>query len=547
MSEIIVVGHRNPDVDSVAASHALAELKKAQGVASVQAACAGLPGARAEYLFERFQVPLPPSRNDVFPCVRNLLNPEAPWIAKGESLYDAILLLEQHHVARLPVVDAEGRYHGMLSLFALLGDLLQSTDSGLTGRKVRSSLNLIIEVLAGEVLSLADPEIEQDFEVYVAAMNVESMKEHIPRERPEQLALVVGDRSDIHLLGIGLGVRLMIITGSREIDDVVLAAARARGVSVIKTSFDSATAVRRLKFSSPVELLMRTDVEAFHLDQRINDIRGFISADPADNFPVVDFDGKFLGSFTKNDLDNRVPLQVVLVDHNEFDQGIQGLETVPVIEVVDHHRLGMPPTSLPIKITCDVVGSTCTLITEMFLAAQLPIPAATAGIMLGGIITDTLLLRSPTTTARDRMAVRYLEQQCGVAGEELMRELFAIGSSIARLEAPALLMQDKKDFSSGKFTFAVSQVEEASFEEFYTHEQALLDAVKELVQRENLNFFGLLVTNVVRETSLLLVWGDEWILRRLPYRKIHDHLYDLPGVLSRKKQLLPVLLKMIEL
>jgi len=192
------------------------------------------------------------------------------------------------------------------------------------------------------------------------------------------------------------------------------------------------------------------------------------------------------------------------------------------------------------------VGSTSTLITEMYQSARIPIPPATAGILLGGLITDTLLLRSPTATDRDRQALEYLQQESGVQAEELMRELFAIGSSIVRLPPLGVLTQDKKNFATAKHAFAVAQVEESSFEEFHAHEESLRQAAEELCRDEELHFFGLLVTNVVRENSLLLAVGDSHLLRRLPYRKIHDSLYDLPGVLSRKKQLLPQLLKILE-
>ncbi len=543
MNELIVIGHRNPDVDSVAASHALAELKRLQGMAGVRAACAGLPGPRSEYLFKRFKVPLPASLNDVYFKAGDLVDPAAPRLVRGEPLYAAISRLEQCRRQCLPVTDGAGRYLGMLNLFSLLDSLLLKSESGFAGREVRASLKLIIDVLEGKALSLRDPDLEQEFEVYVAAMSVESFKEHIPREAPENLAIVVGDRSDIHLLAIGLGARLLILTGSRRIDDVVLAAARDRGVSIIKTRFDSASAVRRLKFASPVELLMDAEAEAFSPETRICDIRRLIAGDTADNFPVVDADGVLAGSFTRNDLDNRQPYGLVLVDHNEFDQGVPGIDEIPVVEVVDHHRLSMPPTALPIKITCDAVGSTCTLITEMFLGADIAIPPATAGILMGGIVTDTLLLRSPTATGRDRLALGHLEERAGIGAEELMRELFAIGSSIARLPAHGVLRQDKKNFTDGETEFAVAQVEEASFEEFHLHEKELLAAAEALLAEEKLSFFGLLVTNVVREDSLLLAVGEDYLLRRLPYRKIHGHLYDLPGVLSRKKQLLPQLLK----
>ena len=545
--ETIVIGHRNPDTDSVAAAYALAELKKARGGERISAACAGLPGERTEYLFNRFQVPLPPCRNDIYPRVRDVMNNSPLAVKKGHSLIEAISMLEHNRVQRLPVVDDGNRYCGMLSLFNLLSEMLQTAgqgaDSGLTGRKVRSSIGLINEVLKGEPLSLHDENIEQDFEVYVAAMNIESFKEHIPRNNPQSLAIVVGDRADIHLMGINIGARIMIITGSRQIDEVVIQAAVSRKVSIIKTPFDSATVIRRLKFSCPVELLAQPDAEMYSPEDCLCDIRRRVFAQRDDIFPVTGADGQLRGTFSKSDLERENPFQLIMVDHNEFDQGIAGIEEVPGIEVVDHHRLGMPPTNAPIKITCDIVGSTCTLVAEMFINHGVEIPVPTAGILMGGIIADTLMLRSPTSTARDRLALEHLQTRCGVNAEELTGEIFKVGSLIARLVPREVLCADKKDFTSGKINFSVAQVEEVSFEQFRAKQKELIAEAKSLLEEEKLDFFGLLVTNVVRENSVLLAVGNRDFLGMLPYRKLDDNLYDLPGILSRKKQLLPQLLK----
>ena len=541
----IVIGHRNPDTDSIAAAYALAELRRHAGL-NVTPACAGLPGERTEYIFKRFNVPLPESRTDVSPRVRDVMNTEPQCVLKGKSLIDAISLLEQYQINRLPVIDQEHKFCGMLSLFRMLSDLLQISDEGagssLTGRKVRSSISLIKDVLNGDALSLHRKNDIQDFEVYVAAMNIESFKEHIPRNNPENLAIVVGDRADIHLMAINLNARIMIVTGSRRVDEVVVQAARSKGVSIIKTPYDSATVIRRLKFSCPVELQANPDTDTFHTDDRLSDIRRTVLAQHEDIFPVLDDQNRLLGTFGKTDLD-RHPLRLILVDHNEFEHGIDGIEEVPVIEVVDHHRLGMPPTAVPIRITCDIVGSTCTLVTEMYLNEKAIITPAIAGVLMGGIIADTLMLRSPTTTARDRMALQYLETITGVKAENLTQEIFQVGSLIARLSPREVLTADKKDFTCGKFKFAIAQIEEVSFDQFSAKEADLLEQAEDLVATEQLDFFGLLVTNVVRENSVMLTAGKNELLRALPWRKVHDQLYDLPGILSRKKQLLPQLIK----
>ncbi len=545
-----MTGHKNPDTDSIAAAAAVAELKRLQGETNVTAIAPGLPMERTEFIFNKFGVPLPSLKTDVYPRIQHVMNETPDYIRQGQSLITAIGLLQEKREHRLPVVDGDMKYLGMLSLFQLLEDLLliSGSDSGssLTGRSVCSSISLIKKVLNGNCLSIHDRDKVQEFEVFVAAMNIESFKEHIPRENPETLAIVVGDRAEVHLMAINSGVRLMIVTGSRRIDDVVVSAARDRGVSIIKTPYDSATVIRRLKFSSPVESMNLQDTDTFTAQDRICDIRRKVLSDREDVFPVVDDDGILTGTFSKADIDNRTPVKLILVDHNEFDQGVNGIDEVPVVEIIDHHRFGMPSTPTPIKITCDVVGSTCTLVSEMFLNSDINLSKEIAGILMGGIITDTLMLKSPTSTIRDKHALDELARITGVDPEQFTEEIFQVGSLINKLEPQAVLTADKKNFTVGNFTISIAQVEEVSFVEFQKKQEALLEAAEKLCKKEKLDFFGLLVTNVVRENSVLLVTGSKEIISALPYSKLENNLYDLPGILSRKKQLLPQILKVLE-
>ena len=549
--QTIIIGHKNPDTDSVSACCALAEFKRRCGVRNVLPCRCGMIGERTEYLFNKFNVPLPVLKRDVYPRVRDILLEDTFCINEDEALFFALDKINKLLISRIPVVDGKKRYKGMLSLFSMLGSILQTTaedSSGMTGRNVYSSLDLIVKVLEGEAVSLFRSEEEQIFSVYVAAMNVESFREHVPYENTESLAIIVGDRTDIHLQAINLGIRLIIVTGAREVDPLVLQVAKERNISIVKTPLDSATVVRRLKFSTPVRRLMKNDVECFRLDDCLKDIKHSVMADTDDIFPVINRNGELCGCFNRNDFDRGGEnCRLILVDHNEFEQSVEGVYDVNVMEVVDHHRFNMPAQTSPIRITCDIVGSTCTLIAEMFFTAGMSIPKGIAGIMQGGIISDTLMLRSPTSCERDRIALERLEKITGVKSEELMHEIFNIGSVIAQSEPEKLFLTDSKNFVHlDKFNFTISQVEEVSFDEFYNRQADLLEAAKKFQSRNKLDLFGLLVTNVEQENSILLAVGGHEVLENLPFRKISENLYDLPGVLSRKKQLLPQILKLFD-
>ena len=540
---IFVSGHRNPDIDSIAGAVALAELRRRQTGANIEALCPGVLPDRAAWLFKRFNMTPPPSRNDVYIRIADIME-NVPLIRSGSTLFDAVAHLRESSLPRLPVVNRDGDFLGMLSGMALLTHLLNigsDEGSGLTGRKVCTSIELIRQVLEAEILNGKDIFATQDFEVYVAAMSQEGFEEHLP-DNFDKLAVIVGDRPDIHLRALARKLRLLIVTGDRPVDPLILQGAKASGVSIIKTALDSATVIRRLKFSVPVEF-SEIPVSGLILNSsdRLIDVRSRIQRSPMDVIPVVD-NGKLTGAVLKNTLNTAPPFSMILVDHNELDQSIPGADELPVVEVVDHHRIGMNPTAVPIKFTGDIVGSSCTLIALMYRGSGESLTPGMAGLLLGGIVSDTLHLKSPTTSAADRRMAEWLEKISGVSGEDLMTELLKIDSALAVKPVQEVLDGDRKDYSDGNYRFALSQVEESNLELLSQRSNELTDEIKRRLETEHLDFFGLLVTDAVRENSELLVVGRDEIVKNLPYAKLAPGRYALPGVLSRKKQLLPQIL-----
>lgn len=541
---IFVCGHRNPDIDSIAAAVALADLRRRQGMKSVTAICPGILPDRAAYLFERFHLEPPMSRNDVYVRVRDIQE-SVPVIRSGCTLYDAVGMLRDSGLARLPVIDGEGKFLGMLSGMALLTNLLSIgndvASTSLTGRRIKTSISLISQVLDAEPLNVRDGDQSQTFEVYVAAMSPDVFDEHLP-ENNHELAMIVGDRPDIQLKSIARKMRLMIVTGDRPVDPWVLQGAKTQGVSILQTKLDSATVIRRLKFSVPVEF---TDFpqEALILTarDRMTEVKVRILNAAEDVIPVVD-DGILTGVVLKRAFHAPLPFQMILVDHNELDQSIAGAGEIPVIEVVDHHRIGMNPTATPIKFTGDVVGSTCTLVAMMYRASGESLTPDMAGLLLGGIISDTLQLKSPTTAHLDVKMCEWLEKISGVRSSDLMSELLMIESALVTKSADDVISGDRKDYVDGRFRFALAQVEETNLELLQRRHDELVAAMEKQVKRDQLSMFALLVTDAARGNSELLVYGDRELISNLPYDKISDGHYALPGVLSRKKQLLPQIL-----
>lgn len=549
-SRTLVIGHRNPDTDSIAAATAYANLKACLGDYNYSAGCAGLPQKRTQFLFEKFNTPIPKVYNDVWPRITDIVTPCEHCLHEGETLLEATEILRKLRTERLPVTGADNKYIGMVSLFDLADRMFQTgsadDDEGFLGRSVTSSINLVAKALEADELSVHNENAQQTFYVYVGAMNLAQLKEHLIQQEWKQIALVVGDREDVHQMVIELGIGLLVVTGSCVIEKETIDLAKERGVSILQTHFDSATTVRRMKFSSPIELSLDASAQTYQISTKLRDIRSQILAANHNIFPAVNEENEFIGLFTKHDVQQKPPFSLALVDHNEIDQAVEGAEDVPISEIIDHHRLGMRPTDNPIRVINDVVGSTCTLVAEQYRQTGIEPKKNMAGIMLGGIVSDTLGLRSPTSTGRDRLALEWLARIAECDAETLEQEILNSGSPLANLSVEELVDSDLKIYEESGFKMAIGQIEEAGFENLATCKDAIRQELKKRCTASKYDFIALMVTNIVRTTSVMIATGDSRIFNNIPFDKLEDDMYDLPGFVSRKKQLLPAILNLIQ-
>lgn len=545
---VFISGHRNPDVDSIMSAYALAALKHALGEKNVTPICPGILPDRAAWIFDHFKLRSPQCRNDVYLRIRDIMKTDFPHVTADLSLFDAVRKLKDTGVPAMPVVGAEGKYEGTLSPFSLLSDLLNiGSEEGqsLTGRSIASSITMIRTVLDAESLtgeSDSDGKLHT-FDVFVAAMSADFFDRHLNASMNHEPAIIVGDRPEIHLRVLQRPIKLLIITGNCPVESSVVELATFKKVTILRTACDSATVIRRLKFSGPVcAASLNRKVPVFSPDDMVREVRLQALAASEDVFPVCDHEGKLIGAVPQTAFSAPPPYSMILVDHNEVAQGIPGLEEIPVIEVVDHHRIGMKPTVEPIKFTADAVGSTCTLVAGMYRSAGLRPTKEIAGLLLCGLITDTLLYQSPTTTAQDRAIGAWLEKISGTTGGELMEGLMRIDSPLAVKTSLEVINADRKNYEENTYRFALSQVEENNLELLHRRRDELLKDMNGIIEREGLDFIALLVTDPVRGNSELLIAGAVPIIRALPYGKRSDGIFRLPGVLSRKKQLLPQIL-----
>jgi manganese-dependent inorganic pyrophosphatase len=543
MTPTYIIGHKNPDADSICSAIAYAAFKEARGEHGYVAARCGNSNARIDTILARFHTPLPLYLSDVSPRVRDMMSMDIPTIPETATCADALELIDRDELRLLPVLDDHQRVSGTISLSQLGSLFIPRITDPRRMRQVHTSLNHIVSALQATPHHLADDADQcQHLFIRLGTMDFASFwkvseRENIPAA---QSIIIVGDRRDIQQRAIEIGVRGIIVTASLEIDPEITDLAKKAGVNLISSPYDSATTAWAVRTASTLERVIDRNLAVIHPDARIADIRRRIATLPGHGYIVVDEHARFCGILTKGDVLKPVQTRLVLVDHNEMTQAVTGAEEVTITEIVDHHRLGALTTPQPILFINEPVGSTCTIIAEMFRRERLVPPADVAGLMMSGLISDTLHLNSPTTTPKDGEILLWLAAIAGVNSRQLAEAIFASGSIILAQPPDKVVRSDHKIYDEEGFRFSVSQVEELGFSNFKDKAGELSGALQQLLDSEKLNFAALLVTDINTQNSLLLVKGDQEVIKRINYSQVqNDEVFDLPGIVSRKKQLIP--------
>lgn len=540
---IYVIGHRNPDTDSICSAIGYAALCRRQGRDNVRAARAGELNRQTECILEMLGETPPEQLHDVFPRVRDILA-EAPITVPGNvPLVRALDIMRGRDIRMLPVVDDAGRSQGALVLKRLTEQIFFSEESGGI-RRVLTSPASIRNCLGATALCLHAADDEAELDIYVGAMAAETFRRHLSAADPSRAVVFTGDRTKVQRDAVDMGVRVLVVTGGLPVADEIVAAARARGVSVLVSPRDTAASALLARLSTPVRHLAAADVPVVTLEERVEDVKRLLLKGKAPGALALDREGRVAGVVTKTNLLTPSALKLVLVDHNELTQAVPGADQVEILEVIDHHRLGNFHTEQPIRFINQPLGSTCSVVATLYRQAGIEPERKVAGLLLGGLLSDTVLLKSPTATEVDRELAEWLGQLAGLDVGEFGRSIFAASSALgAYPSVAALLTTDFKEYESGGRHFGVGQVEVVTFEEFESRRAALSAGLAELRRDRRLNLAGLLVTDIVAQNSLLLVQGDTDLLDLIAYPRLAPELFELKGVLSRKKQLIPHLLR----
>ncbi|MCD0462111.1 putative manganese-dependent inorganic diphosphatase [Roseiconus lacunae] len=543
---LFVFGHRNPDTDAICAAIAYADFLRRTTRPDAIAACCGAPNQRTEFALKKAGLSHPRIVMDVRPVIEDVCQTDVTLATCEEVFYEVYRRMDDRGLRSIPVVDRDKKLVGIVTLLDLLELVLNSNVDPTTARQVRTNLSKIVSVLGGEFQHAVEPDRDEDLIVSVGAMSAGGFTEHIKQFPAERLIVVSGDRPTIQLPALEVGVRALVVTGGYELSDGLMQLAQARGISVLRSPFDTATTTMRIKAAQLISGVVESDFMSLPARMPVADARREIFRSPQTIFPVLE-DGELVGVLSKSDLVNPPKPELVLVDHNEIGQAVAGADEARIIEVLDHHRLGGSLKSTePIRLTMEPVGSTCTLVAKMFQQAGIDPDPSIALCMASGMISDTLFLRSPTTTDTDRNMLDWLQRFCSVQLDQFANDFFKVGSALRTCSPDEVVREDCKHFEESGQKFSISQIEEIGFDLFWQRKKELFGALESMANSQQLEFSALLVTDIASNGSLLLMSREPEGWEEINYPELEDRLYQLDGVVSRKKQLLPLISSLME-
>ncbi len=543
MDKIYVIGHKNPDSDSICSAFAYANLKNKidENNEYVAARCGAL-NRQTKFIFEKLGLESPFFLKNVFPKVEDVMTKDVVTIEKKSPIMNIVKTIDEHKIRLTPVVTEDNKYLGIVSILEL-ADFFMNTSGMLTPVYVFQRDNFS-KVMNGFYFKIGK-QIRFEASLVVGAMPYERFIKRVENLDPDKTVLIVGKRIDIIEFAIKKQFPAIVLTGFYDKKDVDLNFDNYKG-TVFVSEHDTAETLRRMVMSVPVDAIMNTSLNKLKEDDYIEDVKELIINDDHKGLPVIDENLKMKGIITRTDLLKKTEKKLILMDHNELSQAVDGAENAQIMEIIDHHRLGTPKTKHPIYFYAKPVGSTCTLVYQLYKFHNVKIDSLIATVLLSGILSDTVILKSPTATLEDKEAIEELSKIANIDYESYGREIFSSTASLKNRPALEIINTDFKTYSEFSLQIGIGQVEITDLTEIDFVKNALLEALEKVKVQKNLNWAMLLITDIISGDSRLIAVGMESVEKSLIYRKISDNEFYLPGVLSRKKQLLPEILRVAE-
>ena len=543
-----VVGHKHPDTDSICAAIAYADYKnqleeKEQGSNRYVPKRAGSINPETSYVLERFEMEVPELETDAGTQIRDISIRKTEGVSSHISMKKAWEMMKILNVVTLPVVNAKNKLEGLIVTGDIAKSYMDIYDTSILST-ARTQYKNMIETLGGALVTGNEHGYFIKGKVVVGSGSLEVLQEAVESDD----LVIVGDREESQLLAISENCSCMIVTNGQEVSQEVIEAAEKREVVIISTPYDTFTTARLINQSMPIKFFMtREDIISFDEDDYLTDVREAMSKIRHRDFPVLNENQDYIGMVSRRNLMSTQKKRIILVDHNEKSQALSNIDEAEVLEIIDHHRLGSLETMSPVFFRNQPLGCTSTIIYQMYQEKGLTISKKIAGLLLSAILSDTLMFRSPTCTSIDKAAAENLAQIAEVDMEELALKMFEAGSNFESKTDEEILNQDFKIFKAGTVNFGVAQVSAMSQQELDKVGERLHNILLQSMGEKKIDMIFVMLTNILTESTTLIYEGDDApvIAARAYQCAVNPHWLELKGVVSRKKQLIPALIRAI--
>ena len=541
--KIFVIGHKNPDTDSICSAIAYCDIKnRTSQKQRFVPKRAGQINEETEYVLSRFGVQPPGYLSNIGTQVKDMDIRMSPDADKSMSLKAAWDIMQENSIVSLPIRDKEGALEGLITIGDIAKTYMDTTDSYLLSR-ARTQYQKIAETIHGEIIEGNPHGYFIKGRVMVGTANPDKMKEYIE----EDDMIIMGDREEDHLQAIAQNVSCIIVGLGIQVTENVVKLAHEKDIIIIASPYDTFTIARLINQSIPVRYIMKTDnLVTFNTEDFTDDIQDVMIKHRHRAFPVINKKGKCIGTISRRNFLGMHKKQVVLVDHNEVDQAVDNIEKADILEIIDHHKLGTLQTVQPISFRNQPVGCTGTIMYQIYGEQKLEIPPKIAGLLCAAIISDTLLFRSPTCTLQDKMAAGALALIADISIEQFAKEMFRAGSNLKDKSPEEIFYQDYKKFiAEGDICFGVGQISSMDSDELTEIKERLIPFMVSECGRHGVSRVFFMLTNIIEESTEILYYGEgsEEMASTAFHMEPTDGVFDLKGVVSRKKQLIPALME----
>lgn len=535
-----IIGHKNPDTDSICAAIAYAELKNQTSDVRHEAKRAGTINEETKYVLNYFHIEEPDLVTDVRAQIKDISFRQTAGVDEHISLKLAWELMNMENVVTLPVIGTGNQLRGLIVTRDIATSYMDVYDTRILAT-AKTPYKNIAEALKGSILAGNEHAHFTKGKVVVETSSPDKMDEYMEEED----LVILGGHSESQMRAIEHNASCLVVCSGFAVSREVIAAANKRDCIIIGTPYDMFTVARLINQSMPIKHFMtKQNLIHFDLEDYVDDVREVMSKVRHRDFPIVDEDGNYVGMISRRYLFNTQKKQIILVDHNEETQAVDGISGAEILEIIDHHRLGSLETMSPVFFRNQPLGCTSTIIYQMYHEKNVEIPKRIAGILCAAIISDTLMFRSPTCTKVDRSAAEELAIIAGIDIEILAKNMFQAGSDFNRKTPKEIFSQDFKTFHANQYEFGVAQLSAMSKEELETVQEKLKDYIFTVLKERKLDMVFVMLTDILEESTMLMFAGEdaEEIISRAFSAKREEHGYLLKGVVSRKKQLIPALI-----